>query len=90
MTSKDPDTAIRAAPDPSGPSRPPMERVTVNLTAKAAEALREATELTGDSKTDTINRALQVYAFIQRALQGEGALYTRASNDAPMERVHIL
>jgi len=67
-----------------------MERVTVNLTAKAAEALREATELTGDSKTDTINRALQVYAFIQRALQGEGALYTRASNDAPMERVHIL
>jgi hypothetical protein len=67
-----------------------MERVTVNLTQRSAEALREAVELTGDSKTDVINRALQVYAFIQRKIQGEGALFISPGDGSPMERVHIL
>ena len=67
-----------------------MERVTVNLTQKSADALREAVELTGDSKTDVINRALQVYAFIQRKTQGEGALFISPGDGSPMERIHIL
>lgn len=40
-----------------------LERVTVNLIPKASKALYLAMNLTGDSKTDTINRALQCYAF---------------------------
>src|SRR4051794_1094496 len=52
-------------------ARTQMERVTVNLTPRASEALREAVELSKDSKTDTINRALQVYAFVLRSLEGE-------------------
>ncbi|MEO7613503.1 MAG: hypothetical protein ABIS86_05875 [Streptosporangiaceae bacterium] len=67
-----------------------MERVTVNLTRRSADALYESVDLTGDSKTDTINRALQVYAFIQKSIQGGGALFTRATDDAPLERVHIV
>ncbi len=40
-----------------------LTRLTVNLTPRADAALRLAAEISGDSKTDTVNRALQVYAF---------------------------
>ena len=59
----------------------PLERVTVNLTARASRALEQAAELTGDSKTDTINRALQVYAYLEQVTQEGGALYVRESPD---------
>lgn len=42
-----------------------LERVTVNLIPRAVRALEQAGRLTGDSKTDTINRALQVYAYLE-------------------------
>ncbi len=41
-----------------------LNRVTVNLVPKADQALERAAELTGDNRTDTINRALQYYAFL--------------------------
>ena len=41
-----------------------LTRVTVNLIPKADAALEQAVRLTGYSKTDTINRALQLYAYI--------------------------
>jgi hypothetical protein len=40
--------------------------VTVNLSARAVTSLDEATAVTGETKTDTINRALQVYAYLLR------------------------
>jgi putative Ca2+/H+ antiporter (TMEM165/GDT1 family) len=40
-----------------------FERVTVILTAASSTALTRAAEITGDSKTDTINRAIQTYAM---------------------------
>jgi hypothetical protein len=50
-----------------------LERVTVHLTPRASRALELLVELTGDSKTDAINRALQVYAFLEQvAAQGGG------------------
>ncbi|MCW2913795.1 MAG: hypothetical protein JWN52_1863 [Actinomycetia bacterium] len=78
------------APDQAGGPRPHMERVTVNLTARASDALRESVELTGDTKTDTINRALLIYAFLQSVMQGGGAVYTRGSDTAELERVRFL
>jgi hypothetical protein len=80
----------RAAPDQAGGPRPHMERVTVNLTARASQALRESVELTGDTKTDTINRALLIYAFLQGVMQEGGAVYTRESDAAELERVRFL
>ncbi len=38
--------------------------MTVNLTARSYTALGYAVDVTGDTKTDTINRALQVYAAL--------------------------
>jgi hypothetical protein len=40
------------------------ERVTVNLTAKSSVALANRAEVEGLSKTDVINRALQLYSFL--------------------------
>jgi hypothetical protein len=42
----------------------PLTRVTVNLIPRSDAALTLAVKLTGDTKTDTINRALQMYAYL--------------------------
>lgn len=41
-----------------------LTRVTVNLIPKAAEALDHAAALDRMSKTDTINRAVQIYDYL--------------------------
>ncbi|MDO3651158.1 hypothetical protein [Nocardia mangyaensis] len=46
-------------------------RLTVNLSRKSADALREVAEMTEDSRTEVINKALQVYRDI-RACQEHG------------------
>ncbi|MGI8336072.1 hypothetical protein ACRYCC_39535 [Actinomadura scrupuli] len=80
----------RAHPDQAGGPRPQMERVTVNLTARASEALRESVEVSGDTKTDTINRALLVYAFLQGVMREGGAVYTKSGDTGELERVRFL
>jgi hypothetical protein len=74
----------------SGGGNGPLERVTVNLVAKAAQALQAIAELTGDSKTDSINRAIQVYAYLEAISSRGGAIYVRESADSELERVKIL
>jgi hypothetical protein len=59
----------------------PLERVTVNLTARASQALQNAADLTGDSKTDTINRALLVYSYLMGVTENEGDIYVREPKD---------
>ena len=41
-----------------------LTELKVNLIPLSVIALNKAAEITGDSRTDTINRALQLYAFI--------------------------
>ncbi|MCE4946033.1 MULTISPECIES: hypothetical protein [Streptomyces] len=65
-------------------------RITVNLAPKAAAALEQAVKLTGDTKTDTINRALQIYAYLERVTQDGGALYTRPADGDELERLHFV
>jgi hypothetical protein len=67
----------------------PLERVTVNLTVRAARALELATEITGDTKTDTINRALQIYAFMEQVIANGGAVYVREGPDSELERLKV-
>ncbi len=65
------------------------ERVTVNLSARAARALEVATELTGETKTDAINRALQIYAFLEQVTVQGGLIYTKEDQDASLERLKL-
>ncbi|MEV5569134.1 hypothetical protein AB0L06_03735 [Spirillospora sp. NPDC052269] len=75
-------------PHPEGPGA--RERVTVNLTAKGAAALTELMHLTGDTKTDVINRALGVYAYLENVIQQDGKVYVRENDNADLERVRFL
>lgn len=47
----------------------PIVKLTVNLVPSAQLALDDAALLTGDTKTDTVNRALQLYGAVVRAVE---------------------
>lgn len=64
-----------------------LERVTVNLTPRSAVALELATEITGDSKTDTINRAIQIYAYLEHIASKGGTVHIRESESSDLERL---
>jgi len=66
-----------------------LEKVTVNLTKRSVEALDKLVESTGETKTDAINKALQVYAFIQEQFDNGGALYVKDAGSDEAERLRI-
>jgi hypothetical protein len=63
--------------------------VTVNLTPRSSRALDSTVAMTGDSKTDTINRAVQVYELVEEIMKAGGALYIRPHAEAELERLRI-
>ena len=73
----------------SGGGNGPLERITVNLIARASRALQAVAEMTGDSKTDSINRAVQVYAYLEEINSRGGAIYVRESADSELERLKM-
>jgi hypothetical protein len=76
-------------PGGRGNGNGPAERVTVNLTWRGSRALEAATELTGDTKTDTINRALQVYAYLEEVTASGGSLYVREAGESELQRLKV-
>jgi hypothetical protein len=70
-------------------SNGPLERITVNLTGRASRALELATELTGDTKTDSVNRALQIYAYLEQVTAQGGSIYVREAADSELERLKV-
>jgi len=79
------DTALVGMADiPCGPVADPSDidgglvRLVVDLTPSAYRAFQRAVADSGDSRTDTVNRALLIYAHIQRmGIQGRGRLTFR-------------
>lgn len=56
-----------------------LTKLTVNITPRSVVALEKAAEIEGLSKTDTVNRALQVWAYLlaEKAKGAEFHLVTR-------------
>lgn len=67
-----------------------LERVTVNLTTRSVAAMERISELTGETKTDAINKALQFYGHIQEFIDSGGALYMRDPGSDELERIKLL
>jgi hypothetical protein len=67
-----------------------LERVTVNLIPRASDSLREGMELTGHSKTDYINRAIQVYEYIADVMSNGGAVLIREPGEDQMSQIKFL
>ncbi|GAA2324033.1 hypothetical protein GCM10010149_91720 [Nonomuraea roseoviolacea subsp. roseoviolacea] len=83
------DAASPTKSPPTGRGHGPLERVTVNLTERAARALEEVVTLRGESKTDAINRALQMYNLIEQILQSGGKVYVQEPGQTELERVRF-
>lgn len=66
-----------------------LDRVTINLVPRASRALAEVMDLTKDSKTDCVNRALPVYAYIEKVLASGGSLTVQEGPDAEPCRLVI-
>jgi len=62
---------------------------TGNLTPLTAEALAAAVEQTGLSRTDTINRAVQMYAQLIQAHDEGNGWAVMVWNDAPAKKCVI-
>src|SRR5260370_37828439 len=70
-------TSVTTEPKPPRPHRGDLQRVTVNLTPRSGHALEMAVKRTGDSQTDTINRAIQVYAYLTDITETGGPAHRR-------------
>jgi hypothetical protein len=66
-----------------------LDRVTVNLTRRASDALEQLDRLTGESKTDSINKALQLFAYLQQVQQDNGAIYVREAGSRELEKLKL-
>lgn len=64
-------------------------KTTVNLTERSTAALQLAMDLTGDGKTDTINRAVQIYSYLMYSIS-EGADIHLKDKDGNEHKVIIM
>jgi hypothetical protein len=69
---------------------PQSERVTVNLTGKAVQALQRLQEQTGYNKTDCINRALIIAGEIEGMSREPGAFYWRETPKSDLMLVRFV
>lgn len=77
-------------PDPaSRPQHPASERYSVTLVPPAVQAVTELTESTGLSKADVINRAVQIYAFLNAQMRDGAEVLLRGADGTP-EKLHIV
>lgn len=67
-----------------------LERITVNLTPRSSSALEFAADVTGDTKTDAINRAIQIYAWLEQVIEGGGSVHVRPIAGAEVERLRFI
>jgi hypothetical protein len=70
--------------------RQQLERITVNFVPRASEALQQAVELTRDSKTDTLNRAIQLYAYVLKAQAGGQDLFIGDVKDGKLDKILLM
>ncbi len=74
---------------PDSASRPASERYSVTFVPPAVQAIAELTECTGLSKADVINRAVQIYAYLD-AQRRDGADLLLRGPDGGLEKLHIV
>ncbi|MFG2839244.1 hypothetical protein ACGFYE_30070 [Streptomyces zaomyceticus] len=65
------------------------ERYSVTFVPPAVQSIQTLTELSGLSKTDAINRAVQVYAFLASEM-ADGRQVLLRNEDGSLERLHIV
>ncbi|MEV7548221.1 hypothetical protein AB0N89_01190 [Amycolatopsis sp. NPDC089917] len=67
-----------------------LTRVTVNLTPRAVRALEKSTEITGHSTTDVINRATQLYSYLEQVNSDGGRIFIRDEGRDDMSELRLI
>jgi len=67
-----------------------LERVTINLIPQASVALADGMEMTGHSKTDFINRAIQAYSYFEELTSNGGKVLVREPGDDELAVIKFL
>lgn len=62
-------------------------KVTVKLTPKSIEALNRASRVAELNRTDTLNRAIQLYDFVLNAVDGNESNALIIERDGKQERI---
>lgn len=67
-----------------------LTKVTANLVPRAMVALNTASAITGDNRTDVINRSLQVYAYLMKVMEEGKLAFIKDPATGEVERLIIL
>ena len=62
-------------------------KITVPLIGEAVIALYSTAETLGLSRTDTVNRAIQAYAYLTAVQQQDGEIYVRQAPGDDLHRI---
>jgi len=81
------ETVVPIRQDGGRPEKP--ERFSITIWTHAIEALQKLMALTGLSKTEAINRSIQVHAFLAEQMD-QGKTVMLCDKNGKLERVHIL
>ncbi len=79
-------------PSDTAPETPPAggaRKVTVNLITRAVKALDRAMGRSGDTQTDVINRAVQMYDYLDEVTTAGGCVLVKRSEDAVPEQIRF-
>jgi hypothetical protein len=75
--------------DAGGGGGSSSERITVSLAGRTWAALEDLVAATGDTKTDSINKAVLFYAEIRKLVESGGAVYLKEPGSSEAERVRF-
>jgi hypothetical protein len=67
----------------------PLTMLKVNITVRSTAALNEAARVNGESRTNVINRAIQVYALITRMMRAGWEVVLRNPENGYERRVQF-
>lgn len=85
---KPPDAKLKSVPKSEKPATRAAERVTVNLGLRASDAL-ERVARDGDTKTEVINKALQLYALVHDVQNAGGAIWIQDDAESELARARF-
>lgn len=81
---------MTSAPGSASVRQPVAERVTTSLIPRTVEELSRLQDETGLSKTDLVNRAISLYAFVTKQLAAGRDLAVCDRETGETQIVHIL
>jgi hypothetical protein len=90
-------TSRKYGDDPGGgprgvdvPAPPALQKLTVNLVARAVASLEEIANATGATKTDVVNRAIHFYAYTIREKDAGKRLLIQDPETGEIQQIVLL